>query len=407
MNTLNNEEKILLKILKARTPLSRKEIAVMTGQSLTKTALMLRQLENRGIIEGFAGNSSGGRSPQLFKIKDDLCFAVGIDVGSEYLRMGLSNTNGEIISRYRHRYNIDKIRTISIDFLISKIHDLAKVAAVPYEKICAIGIGITGIVQEWEGKCLSLRNTPGWKDLNLSFLLSEASGIRHVSVMDSVKAMAYAEKIFGQCRDIDNFVLLNIGIGLGAGIVINGELLSGKQGTTGEIGHMHIRPSNELCVCGNYGCLEAIASGWALVKKSKKAILGGVETTIGTHHDKSSGGSPGSFPDINLTNIIIAAHNGDKFALTLLDTMSKDMAVGIGSLMNLLNLERIVLAGGLIRHAHTYMMDPLLREVKGTVIPWLTKHIDIRLSEIGEWDGVLGASSWAIERKLIGGGPDS
>jgi predicted NBD/HSP70 family sugar kinase len=203
--------------------------------------------------------------------------------------------------------------------------------------------------------------------------------------------MALSEQIHGKAGGLDDFILLNIGIGLGAGIVIGGRLLDGNRGTTGEIGHMHIRPSQTLCVCGNYGCLESIASGWAILRKCKNAIKEGVETNIGKDKELSQ---------ISVRDIIEAADAHDKIALTLLDSMAKDLSVGIGSVINLLNPEKIFLSGGLIQHAKDHMFDPLMRGVKSTVIPWLQNTIDIEISEQDEFSVVRGAAAMAFEKAI-------
>ena len=207
-------------------------------------------------------------------------------------------------------------------------------------------------------------------------------------VIDSVKAMTAAEQIYGKGKAVDDFILINIGIGLGAGIVVHGELLSGDRGTSGEIGHMHIRQSDDLCVCGNYGCLEAIASGWALLRKCKNAVREGVESSLADKKDIDS---------LTVSDIVEAANEGDKIAMMMVDAVAHDVALGIGSIINILNPEKVFLAGGLIRAAWPVMGDSLMRGVKSTVIPWLQKNIDISLSELGEWDGVLGGATLAAD----------
>ncbi len=324
---LKAELKNILQIMRVYSPISRKDVAEKCQISIPKATNLINALEKAGIIEQLAGKSSGGRIPQLLKIQDNLFFSVGIDIGSKYVRIGLFNMAGSLLGHSKQGHNIETPREITIDYLLKEIELLSKKISVPYSKINTIGVGITGIVQEKEGKCLSLRNTPAWRGIDISNQLKIATKIKSVYVLDSVKAMALAEMRFGKGRGIQDFVVFNIGVGLGAGIIIGGELLNGERGTTGEVGHMHIRLSNELCVCGNYGCLEAIASGWAILRKCKKAIAEGVETSIGEGKD---------IANLSVDDIIESAHHSDKVAITMLENMAKDLAVGIGSVINLL-----------------------------------------------------------------------
>ncbi|HDY89013.1 MAG TPA: ROK family transcriptional regulator [bacterium] len=388
---LKAELKYILQIIRVYSPISRKDVAKKCQISIPKATNLINALEKAGIIAPLAGESSGGRIPQLLKIQDDLFFSAGIDIGSKYVRIGLFDMGGRMLAHSKQSHNIETPREITIDYLSKEIEVLSKKILVPYPKINTIGVGITGIVQEKEGKCLSLRNTPAWRGLDICNQLQLATKIKSVYVLDSVKAMAFAEMRFGKGREIQDFVVFNIGVGLGAGIIIGSELLSGERGTTGEVGHMHIRPSNELCVCGNYGCLEAIASGWALLRKCKKAIAEGVETSIGESKDLAN---------LSVDDIIESAHHGDKFAITMLENMAKDLAVGIGSVINLLNPEKVILSGGVIRSAGNHLLEPLTRGVKSTVIPWLQKNIDISLSELGEWDAALGAATFAADKAI-------
>ncbi len=385
---LTQEFRDIVQIIRIHGAISKKELAEKCNVSIPKAASQIAHLEEQGYLQIINGASSGGRIPQLVKVKKELFYSLGIDISTEYTRMGIVDLDGQTTAQYQESHNIEVPREINLDILHARFIQLCSQAEIAPSQVRGIGVGITGIIQEEKGICLSLRNTPMWKGFDVKGAFQNKFGIDNVLVVDSVKAMALAEKRFGGAGELLDFILFNIGIGLGAGIVVDGKLLSGARGTTGEIGHMHIRPSDDLCVCGNYGCLEAMASGWALLRKCKKALKEGVETTIGEGTDINS---------LSVKDIIKAANEGDKIAVMMIENTAKDLSIGIGSIINLLNPEKVFLAGGLIRHAEKIMMEPIQRGVRSAVIPWLQQNINIQLSEVGEWSAVRGAASMAID----------
>jgi predicted NBD/HSP70 family sugar kinase len=385
---ITQEQKDILSIIMQNGPLSKKDLAKAYHISIPKATVLIGALDQLGYIQYIDGTSTGGRIPQLVKVRDNITYSVGIDIGTEYLRIGIVDIEGRIVARYQEIHDIEVQRELSIESLYEHFKDLCREAAILPSSVEGIGVGITGIIHEEKGVCLSLRNTPHWKGFNVKKAMQKIFNREKVILVDSVKAMALAEKRFGTAKELQDFVLINIGIGLGAGIVINGQLLTGSRGTTGEIGHMQIRPSQDLCVCGNYGCLEATASGWALLKKCKKALQEGVETSMGDANSAHA---------LTVQDIIEAANGGDKIALVMMESIAKDLSVGIGAVINLLNPEKVFLAGGLIRHAGAIMLDPIRRGVKSSVIPWLQQNIDLQLSTIGEWDAVIGAATLATD----------
>ncbi len=356
--------------------------------SLPKATGLIVALQDAGIVEPETGVSTGGRIPQILRIRRDLFYSVGIDVGTEYVRVALFDLRGAIQGSMAWKDNIEVSRDLPLAALGEAIQRVCADVQIPISRVKCMGIGITGILREKEGRCLFLRNTPQWKGLDVVGGMRKETGIDAVMIMDSVRSMTLAEERYGAARGLKDFVVFNLGIGLGVGIVVNGQLLSGDRGTNGEFGHMHIRTSHELCVCGNYGCLEASASGWAILRRCKEAIAIGVETSIGAGKEPSR---------ITIAHIIEAADNGDKVASTMLENMADDLALGIGSIINILNPQKVILSGGTIRHAKKHMLEPMIRGVKTIVIPWLQQNIAIEVSQIGEWDTALGVSSEAAE----------
>jgi predicted NBD/HSP70 family sugar kinase len=374
--------------------ITKKELAEILQVSTPKAAEIIEILHQKSCITQTEGESNGGRIPKMYMLSEGCGYLLGVDIGTEFIRLGIVSPSGELKGAIERRFDIDTTRELSEGLFSEMLQNVYQKSGISSQSIVGVGIGITGIIHERKGVCLSLRNTPKWKGLHVVNLFKHLCDTDHVMLTDSVKAMAVAERMFGQAGSLDNYIVVNIGIGLGAGIVINGELLDGNRGTTGEIGHMHIRPSQTLCVCGNYGCLESIASGWAILKKCKNAIREGVETRIGREKE---------LRNINVQDIIEAADHGDKIAITLLESTAIDLGIGIGSVINLLNPQRIFLAGGLIQHGQNHMYGQLVRGVKSAVIPWLQETIDIEVSKLDQFSVVRGVSIMTFEKLVATG----
>ena len=391
MKQRNLLQKALL-IIHESAGISKKEIAEKLGISTPKPAALIQYLCDRKCVVESEGTSNGGRIPKLYRTSESCGYLLGVDIGTEYVRIGIVTPGGTVMGSVTRQYDIDATRDLAGETFRMMLDDLYVQSGMSADQIVAVGIGITGIIHEQKGLCLSLRNTPGWKGLHVIRMFESLVGTQRILLTDSVKAMAVAERMYGDASGLDHFIVVNIGIGLGAGIVINGRLLNGDRGTTGEIGHMHIRPSQTLCVCGNYGCLESIASGWAILRKCKNAIREGVETRVGKDKELNH---------ISVQDIIEAADQGDKIASTLLESMANDLGVGIGSVINLLNPQRIFLAGGLIQHAETHMYGQLIRGARSAVIPWLQETIRIDVSRLDELSVIRGVSNMAFEKHVI------
>jgi predicted NBD/HSP70 family sugar kinase len=152
---------------------------------------------------------------------------------------------------------------------------------------------------------------------------------------------------------------------------------------------MYIGGTNEICVCGNYGCLESIASGWAIVRRAKAAIERGVVTSM---HDYIP-----TEKSIQIPDILHAAQHGDKLAVNLIEETANYLSLGISMLINLLDPQAIVITGGLADGAGDLLMKPLVNGVRAKTLPWLQQDIDIRQSQLGEYSAARGAATLAMD----------
>ncbi len=390
MHDLSPSARKILNAIRIHSGRSPKELSKSEGFGLTKVFYILEHLTESGFLKRVKGAPSTGRTPSLFQLQEDVCFVLGIEIGTQHLRAVVCNANGLVVGSQRTYEPLGKSRRISIESLRTLCQKAIDSARIRWGDIAGIGLGMTGIVDGNAGKCLFLPNTPDWQNKPVVREVQAKMGIKDTFLLDSVHAMALSESRYGSGRSISNFILLNIGVGLGAGIFIDGRLLKGLHGITGEFGHIYIGESNSMCSCGNYGCIESVASGWALVRRAREAIAGGVVSAL----TKLTSGKK----LIEISDVIDCAKEGDKLALKLIEETAQFLSIGASTLINLLNPQAITIAGGIAEGAGEMFIKPFIRETISKTLPWLQNDVDIRLSGLGEFSAARGAATLALDR---------
>lgn len=390
MKKLSTAERRILNTIRKHGLLSRAQVAQFTETSLTKIASIVEQLDKQDLIKQSKGASSGGRSPNLLHVRHDLCYTLGVEVGTQHVRVIVMNAGGDISGQTKQYEPLGQQRTVSLQNLRELAQQALRSANLAWDDVAGIGIGVTGFVDDRTGHCLFLPNAPDWRNLPVVENLQAMTGIQHIFITDSARGMAISEQRYGCCRETSNFIVIEAGVGLGAGIVIGGEILTGSRGIVGEFGHMYIGDTREICVCGNYGCLESIASGWAIVRRAKAAVERGVVTSMLDYV------APGQ--DIQIPAILQAAKEQDKLAVNLLEETANYLSLGISMLINLLDPQAIVMTGGLVDGAGDLLMQPLISSVRAKTLPWLQQDIHIRQSQLDEYSAARGAATLAMDR---------
>ncbi|MBA7681117.1 N-acetylglucosamine repressor [subsurface metagenome] len=317
---------------------------------------------------------------------------MGIEISIQDIKVVIININGDILISVKHHEPLRKKRKITLEDIIELSNKALKAINLTWNNISVLGVGTAGIIDEINGKILLLPNAPNLENLKIVQALREKTGVKNIHITDYVRSMAVSESRYGKGKEFDNFILFNICADLGAGIIINKKLISGSMGIVGEIGHIYVGESRELCVCGNYGCLESVASGSALVNRAKDAISKGVFTSMSDLKLKND--------SIQIDDIIEAAKQGDKLAVNLIEETTKYLSIGVSTLMNLLDPQAIILAGALINKAGDLLIKPLVTETEAKTLPWIRKHINLFPSELGEYISARGAARLAIDRSF-------
>jgi glucokinase len=246
-------------------------------------------------------------------------------------------------------------------------------------------IASAGMIDAVRGRVIISPNIPGFRGLELTGPVAERLGIP-AYIENDASAAALGEFRFGAGREYRHFAHLTLGTGIGGGLVLDGRLYRGARGFAGEFGHMTIDPTGPDCSCGSRGCVEAFASGTAFARRAKRLVESGrsriLAEVVGA--DEPSG-----------EHLLAAAQNGDALSEAEIRNGGHCLGLGVGSLINLLNPEAITLSGGLLAMGDLYL-EPMKKAIAATAFG-PTTGVAIRLSELGDDAGLLGAAAVALE----------
>jgi len=261
----NINQTVLLHLIRERQPISRVEIAKITGLRPGTISSIVNRLIKKGVVyEGAEGPSSGGRKPTYLNINAENAYILAVDIGVRDTVYAVSDFNGRILKQ-KNVITEGEAHTF-IDRLGDEINQLIK-KEYSRAKFAGVGVSVPGLIRRETGEVAVSPNL-GWKDLPLKALL-EAKLKLPVHVENDANAAAFSELWYGPLDEIKVKTLLYILVvdGLGCGLIINGELHVGSKVGMGGFGHMCIEPNGELCSCGRKGCWETLASDSATIAR--------------------------------------------------------------------------------------------------------------------------------------------
>ncbi len=298
-------------------PISRAEIARLTGLTRTSVGELVGELETEGLAaETGRGPSTGGKAPTLVSLVDDARNVVTLDLGERTFTAGLVDLRGQICRRVTR--NLDGADG---DAAVVVVHDLIDdLLAGPHQPILGIGVGTPGIVTT-DGTILWAVDL-SWADLPLGASLRTRYGLPTVVANDS-RTAALATYLFLLDDRPRNLVAIKVGRGIGAGLILDGELFTGDGDGAGEIGHIVVEPDGAKCHCGRFGCLETVASAPAILRGATEAGV----------------------PATTLQELAEAAARGDEIALGVVRAAGRALGAAIANLIGILDVREIVVHG--------------------------------------------------------------
>ena len=336
MNKINMSK--VLKLIREKEVISIGEITRQTDLTAPSVFRLVKQLmENEGLVKlSGVGPSKGGRPPVIYEFNGSEKFIIGIDVGATYIRAVLANLKAEILYEVQLLTEKEKGYNSVISKLTDLINRLLNRQDTNSGNIIGIGIGVAGLIDK-NKKRINFSPDFKWENVDFHGDLSKEFNIP-VYLDNSTRLMALGELGYGIGKNCDNFIVINVGYGIAAGIVVNGETISGCFGHSGEFGHMTINPASDIiCDCGRKGCIESLSSGRRIAEMGRERV------------SESAGLNDlcnGDIEKIDAKMVADATRLGDKVAGEILDTAICNLSIGIRNLVNLLDPEKLLIGGG-------------------------------------------------------------
>ena len=385
MEKRRRHKRRIIKELYFSTALSCAELCLRTGKSFPVINQLLNELAAEGTVveTGFAP-SKGGRRPLTYALNSRVLYVVSVAMDQFVTRIAVMDMqNRAVVPVEKFELPLPN-NPLALRQLCEKLSEVLQNAGIEKEKIAGIGIGMPGFVNVRKG-------------INYSFLTSSGRSITQV-IEDEIglpvfidndsSLIALAELRFGAVQDKKNVMVINIGWGIGLGLVLNGELFRGADGFAGEFSHIPLFLNGRLCGCGKNGCLETEASLLEVVRKAAEGLASGriskLKGLSAAHCEEAS------------EAIIAAAHEGDQFAVALLSEAGYTIGRGVAILIHLLNPEGIILSGrGSL--AGKLWLAPIQQALNEHCIPRLAQGTGIELSTLGYDAELIGAATLVME----------
>lgn len=371
--TRRHNQQLVLRTIYDRTSTSRAEVARLTGLTRTSVSHLVGELIGSDLVEEVGrGPSSGGKAPILLSVKADARHVIGLDLGEGYFNGAMVDLRGRVLhSVSRPLEGRDGDAALQLVFALID----ALVTRNGTRPLLGVGIGAPGLIDSRSGTVRWAVNLD-WADLPLGPIIAERYGVPVVVANDS-QAAALGELTFVQSSRPANLLVIRVGRGLGAGIVLNGQLFQGDGFGAGEIGHTASVVDGERCRCGSIGCLETVASMSAMVRAARQVD-----------------------PLVSDDRLLIEALQAGRPAVrrVVIDAGNR-LGVAIGGLIGALNVGRIVLVGPAAALGDDWLAA-VREKAASSSLPLLARNTHIDLGHSGDDGVLLGASALLMAQQL-------
>jgi len=387
---VNSAEVEVMRALRRQGRISRTEISNITGWSKAKASQEIRNLVDKGYLVEFGeGVSQGGRKTRLLRINNQLGYIAGIDIGATSLDIALADVTGLILQRRAEPTDVHLSAETVFGRCSELLLELIQAQGAIPAQILGIGVGVPGPVNFARGVLVAPPLMPEWENFLIRDFFKKTFQSAFVVVDNDVNIMALGEQRYGDGTGVDHFIFVKIGTGIGAGIISNGKIHRGSDGSAGDIGHICVDKEGPLCACGNKGCLEAIAAGPAIASKAMEAARNGSSPALSQIRESKGG-------VIRPEDVNAACREGDQAALNIIRDSGQMIGDVLASLVNFFNPSHIFIGGGIANFGN-HLLVAIRRAVLHRSLPLATTHLSIKFSRMGSNVGVVGAISLALD----------
>jgi len=361
------------------------ELSGKINKSLPLTAKMLAEMIEDGyVVETGYATSTGGRKPVTYSLRPDIMFVVSVAMDQFVTRIVVVDMDGNYVTDIE-KFELHLHKEPRALFLLAeKIETVISKSGIKRNSITGIGIGMPGFVDAHKGINYSFLETGGE---TITGYIAEKTGIP-VYIDNDSSIIALAELKFGAARHKKNVMVINIGWGIGLGLIVNGELFRGHNGFAGEFSHIPLFQNGKLCSCGKNGCLETETSLLVVAEKAKEGLKAGRASMLRE--------LPLEFVEQVHENLISVAVKGDRFAVELLSEAGYNIGRGVAILIHLFNPELVILSGR-GSPAGKIWQAPIQQALNEHCIPRLASNTEIAISALGYQAELIGTAALVME----------
>ena len=389
---------VLNYLWEAGQPVSRAHLVQVSGLNKSTVGSILAQLQSWGLVKD-SGMSEPrpGRPGTLIDMNPEVGRLIGAEIGVGFVSAVVTDLKAGVL--WRHKIETfedgEMPATLQDQALVLKqtedlVHEAIQQATAGETRLFGIGLGVPGLVDHATGTLLFAPNLK-WSNVPLRDMWQKCFGVP-VVVENEANAAALGEWMLGVGRQVDNFVYLSAGVGLGGGLMINGKLYGGRGGFAGEVGHMTLDPDGPPCNCGSRGCWEVLIGPTAIVQRVRQAVVEGRATNLLA----LCGGDPEA---IRMEHVLQAAEHGEPAVLNTLDEVGRYLGIGIANLINTFNPSLVVL-GGVLSLAGPYILPRAQQEVNTRALAVARKGVEITLSAFKFDACVMGGAALILHEIL-------
>lgn len=346
--------------------LTQAEIARGTGLSAATVSNIVRELKENGTVE-VTPTSAGGRRARSVSLSADAGIVVGVDFGHTHLRVAVGNLAHQVLAEDAEPLDVDASADQGLDRADRLVRRLVAGSGAAPEKVVGVGLGVPGPIDVASGTLGSTAILPGWAGTNPREALARRLGVP-VHVDNDANLGALGELVWGSGRGVTDLAYIKVASGVGAGLVINGQIYRGPGGTAGEIGHITLDESGPVCRCGNRGCLETFTAA--------RYVLPLLRSSHG--------------PGLTMERMVRLARDGDPGCRRVVADIGRHVGSGVANLCNLLNPSRVVV-GGDLAEAGELVLAPIRESVGRYSVPSAAHQLSAVSGALGSRAEVLGA----------------
>ncbi|MBI4673659.1 MAG: ROK family transcriptional regulator [Chloroflexi bacterium] len=382
---------IVLNALRDHASTSRAALAASTGLTKVTVSALVQQLTQAGFItERGIGKAALGRPGILLELNPQAGGMIGVEIGVDFISLLLTDFSARVIWRHHEQTDRRAAQATLLKHIIANIRAAIKQAERHDLAIFGLSIGLPGLVDVAAGVLLYAPNLK-WRNVPLRQLLSEHFDFP-IHVDNEASIAAFGQSFFGAARGKRNMVYVHAGVGIGGGLVLNGQIVTGATGFAGEVGHVTIEPEGPLCNCGNHGCWETFASESAVFERVQQGIAAGKSTHLARLKN-------GKGEQLTIPLIVEAAEQGDLAARQALCETGMYLGIGIANLINTLNPEMVVL-GGTLSLAKDFILPVIQETINERALSWSVKATQVVIAADGSDACLMGGIATIYDQVL-------